>query len=83
MVDDCLVLLDYVAKHPDEDQTIANLSNVCLIPPRQLYRILSRDLDGTTSALERAAVGWRFDYEVFPKVRWKDGKILFAVYCGY
>lgn len=84
MIDDCLVLLDYVSKHPDEDQSYEGLSKKCGISRRMLRKIIRDARYRYDSTLARTAHKYSFDFEVFdgPTLRYKK-KLIGVIYRGY
>jgi len=79
MIDDCLVLLDYVSKHPDETQTYESLAEAAGIPLYTIKTIFIEARNRYDSILARTATKYRFDFEVFTGYR-RNKQILWAVY---
>jgi hypothetical protein len=84
MIDDCLVLLDYVAKHPNEKQSYNSLAKNTHISRRMLKTIIHEARHRYDSILARTATKYSFDFEVFdgPTLRYRK-KLIGAVYIGY
>lgn len=80
-MDECLILLAYAAKHPDEKQTYRSLDLATGIDFIRIHELVSdaRD-DPYHSMLARAACKWRYDYEIWPP---RSRRIIDAVYRGY
>jgi len=91
MADDCLVLLDYVSKHPDEYQTQESLSEVTGIPQQTISDILKDERETDCSMLSMIAYKYGFDYHVYPprgrggngRMHRKHPRIIDAVYLGF
>ena len=80
MADDCLILLQHCAKHPDEKQTQTSLGRATGIPQQTVYFILKEArANRHDSLLSRVACKYRFDFELSIK----PNRILDAVYVGY
>lgn len=80
-MDDCLVLLQYAARHPDKRQTYASLSRDTGIDRSKIQRfVMEARMDRFHSMIARAACKYRFDYDLHEP---RTGRILSAVYRGY
>lgn len=80
-MDDCLVLLSYVARFPDKRQTYKSLSRDTGIEQTKLHRwIADAKRDPNNSLIGRAAYKYQFDYDLHES---RTGKIISAVYRGY
>lgn len=82
MIDDCLVLLDYVSKHPDDEQTYESLADATNIPTRTIKRICSDGRIQGDSILARTATKYRFDFRLYTGHK-RNKQILWASYIGY
>jgi hypothetical protein len=80
-MDDCLVLLQYAASHPNDKQTCMSLGQATGIDYRRVGELLedARE-DPYHSMMARAACKYRYEYEVM-KVR--SRRLLDAVFRGY
>ena len=87
MIDDCLVLLDYVSKHPIDNQTYDSLSTATGIPLYALKKIFIEARTKYDSILARTATKYQFDFEVYTGYRrtrrFRREQILWARYNGY
>lgn len=80
-MDDCLVLLQHVARYPDKRQTYASLARDTGIDRTKIHRfVMEARMDAFHSLLARAACKWRFDYDIHEP---RTGKIISAVFRGY
>lgn len=80
MVDDCIVLLNYVAQHREEHQTYYRLSPILGIPEATLaYIINEADKYKQQSLLYGVALSEGFDY----KILHKKGHFIDVIKHGY
>ena len=78
MVDDCIVLLAYVAKNPYEWQTVLGFENIGI--PRGTLRHILQDAKerGPNSTLARVAANYGYGYKLMNK----PGHVIDVVYRG-
>lgn len=80
-MDDCLVLLQHVARYPDKRQTYASLARDTGIEMTKIRRFVAEArADAFHSMLSRTACKYRFDFDVHEP---RTGKIISAVFRGY
>jgi len=69
MARDCIVLLAYVCKHPDDHQTFQGLANATGIPMQTVWAIIRyARLEGEASMLGKVAKKYGYCYRVFADV---------------
>jgi len=80
-MDDCLVLLQHVATHPDERQTTRSLGLATGVDYRRVHALMAEARENQHYCMiARAACKYRFDWDVYPA---RGRRILDAVYRGY